>query len=88
MTPKKYKAQTLPPEVPDPFVGKKTREVTGYYVKHINATPYPISSQYERDEFIAKHTKHYIMDDGFSDWGLPRELEIYEIDISTLQEVE
>ena len=85
--PKQYKAQTVPPETPDPFMGRKTREVQGYYVKHITATPYPISTPYERDEFIKNHTKHYILSDGFSDWGMSRELEIYEIDPETLQEL-
>lgn len=87
MEPKKYKAQTLPPQTPDPFMGSKTREVRGYYVKHITATPYPISTPMEHDKFVADHTKHYIMSDGFSDWGLSRELEIYEIDIDTLEEL-
>jgi hypothetical protein len=85
--PKRYKAQTLPPKVPDPFMGFKTRQVEGYYVKHVNATPYPISTPYEYDEFVAKHTIHYIFDDGFSDWGLSRELDMYEIDITTLEEL-
>lgn len=83
---KQYKATTVIPKS-DPFPGGKTREVEGYYVKHITAIPYPISTKEERDQFIADHTKHYIMCDGFSDWGLPRELEIYEIDISTLKEI-
>lgn len=86
-TPKIYKAHTLPPKEPDPFNGYKTREVVGYYVKHIYATPYPIGTQQEYDDFISSHTKHYIMSDGFSDWGMSRELEMYEIDISTLKEV-
>lgn len=86
--PKQYKAQTLPPETPDPFMGKKTRTVEGYYVKHVTATPYPISTQQEHDDFVEAHTKHYIMSDGFSDWGLSRELDIHEIDINTLEEVQ
>ena len=32
--PKRYKATTLPPKTPDPFVGFITREVEGYYYKH------------------------------------------------------
>ena len=87
MTPKKYKAMTVVPES-DPFMGGKSREVQGYYVKHINATPYAISDPYSHQEFVDKHTKHYILCDGFSDWGMPRELEIFEIDIDTLKEVE
>lgn len=84
---KRYKATTLPPEVPDPFAGRSTRTVEGYYVKHINATPYPISDQHSHQKFIDEHTKHYIISDGFSDWGLPREMEAHEIDINTLEEV-
>lgn len=86
--PKKYKATTLPPKVPDPFVGYKTHEVTGYYVKHVTATPYAISSKEEHDKFVADHTKHYIFSEGFSDWGLPRELEQWEIDVTTLKELD
>lgn len=85
--PKRYKAITLPPEEADPFVGYKTREVEGYYIKHIWATPPPISTQIERDKFIAEHTKHYIAIDGFSDWNLPREMELHQIDINTLEEL-
>ena len=84
--PKRYTAQTLPPKTPDPFVGFKTHEVTGYYIKHINATPCPISTQYEWDKFIEEHTEHYIMTDGFSDWGMPRTAKPYLIDIKTLRE--
>lgn len=87
MTPKKYKATTLPPKSPDSFAGYKTNTVEGYYVKHITATPYPLSDPYSHQKFIDEHTKHYIISDGFSDWGLPREMEIYEIDITTLQEL-
>ncbi len=83
---KQYKGITIVPKS-DPFMGGKEREVQGYYVKHVTATPYPISTQSEHDQFVTDHTKHYIMSDGFSDWGLPRELEIYEIDINTLEEV-
>lgn len=84
--PKQYKAITTIP-TSDPFAGGKKREVQGYYVKHVFATPYPISTKEEREDFINKHTKHYILSDGFSDWGLPRELEMYEIDIDTLEEL-
>jgi hypothetical protein len=88
LNPKKYKATTLPPETPDPFVGYRTHEVQGYYVKYVYATPYPISTHQEHDDFVEAHTKHYIMFDGFSDWGLPRKLEKREIDVDTLEEIE
>lgn len=84
--PKQYKAMTVIPKS-DPFAGGQAREVRGYYVKHITATPYPISDPYSHQKFIDEHTKHYIMCDGFSDWGLSRELDIYEIDIDTLEEI-
>lgn len=84
---KQYKAMTLPPETPDPFMGSKPREVEGYYVKHITHTPNPINTPEGHKKFLDEHTKHYIVTDGFSDWNLPRELEIYEIDINTLEEL-
>lgn len=84
--PKQYKAIAinLPP---DPFMGNKPRTVTGYYVKHIAAQPYPISTPDEYDKFVLEHTKHYIFSDGFADWGMPTELEQYEIDITTMEEI-
>lgn len=85
--PKRYKATTLPLEKPDRFAGFRTREVKGYYVKHISATPYPMSTQEEHDKFVAEHTEHYIMEDGFSDWGLPRNAVAHLIDINTLEEL-
>lgn len=84
--PKRYTAETLPPETPDRFNGYKTREVTGYYVKHINATPYAMMDPYSYDKFIEEHTEHYIMTDGFSDWGMSRDSEPHRIDIKTLRE--
>lgn len=84
--PKKYKGIYTVPQS-DRFAGGRRVEVQGYYVKHITATPYPIGTQHEHDEFVKEHTKHYIVSDGFSDWGLSREMEIREIDIDTLQEV-
>lgn len=87
LEPKRYKAQTLPPEEPDRFTGYKTREVSGYYVKHITATPPPINSEEGHKKFVDEHTKHYIVSDGFSDWNLPRDMEVREIDINTLKEL-
>lgn len=83
---KRYKAMTTVPKS-DPFAGGQQREVQGYYVKHVTATPYPLGTQEEHDQFVAEHTKHFIMFDGFSDWGLSRPLEIHEIDINTLEEL-
>lgn len=83
--PKKYKAITTIKN--DPFVGAKDIEVEGYYVKHVEATPNPINTPEGYEEFMQKHTKHYIFTDGFSDWNMPRELKKYEVDIMTLEEV-
>lgn len=86
--PKRYSAQTVPPTTPDPFGGYRAHKVEGYYVKHITATPNPINTEDGYNKFIEEHTKHYIFDDGFSDWNMDRELEKYEIDITTLKELE
>jgi hypothetical protein len=86
--PKRYKAQTLPPETPDPFMGRKTREVEGYYVKHITAQVNPLQPSREAyDKFIADHTKHYIVENGWADWNMPTQMEFREIDIETLEEI-
>lgn len=85
--PKRYKAQTLPPETPDIFAGFKTHQVEGYYVKHINATPYAISDPISHEKFVEEHTVHYIVSDGFSDWGMSREMEMHQIDINTMEEI-
>lgn len=76
-TPPTYKAKTL-----------DGRDVEGYYVKHINATPYPIATKEEHQRFLDEHTEHVIMMDEFSDWGLPRNAKPYRIDITTLEPVE
>lgn len=86
--PKKYKAQTLPPKNPDPFVRYKTWEVTGYYIKHLSVTPPPIGNKEYYDEFEKKHTKHYIAFDKMMDWNLDQSIELKEIDINTLEEIE
>lgn len=83
---KQYKAIAINQQ-PDPFMGNKPRTVTGYYVKHVTAQPYPISTPEEHDKFVQDHTKHYIFSNGFADWGLPTQLEKYEIDINTLEEI-
>lgn len=86
LTPPRYRATTFF-DKRDRFTGKKSRQVEGYYVRHITATPAPISTPYERDKFLAEHTKHYIMADGFSDWNMPKQLEVYEIDVMTLERI-
>lgn len=56
------------------------RWVYGFYVEYIDATPYPISTEYEHNEFIKKHIHYYIVQDGFSDWGLKRPLMTIDVD--------
>lgn len=85
--PKRYKAMATIPKS-DPFAGGKKVEVEGYYVKHITATPYPISTKEEREEFLNNHTKHYIFQTQSSDWGLLTDLKRWEIDIDTLEEID
>lgn len=85
--PKKYKAMTLEPETPDPFNGYKTREVTGYYVKHITAQPNPINTPEGYNKFVREHTKHYIVENGWADWNMPTQMEFREIDVTTLKEI-
>lgn len=85
--PKRYKAiYTVP--LDDPFAGGRKIEVEGYYVRHIWATPPPLDTEDGHEKFIKEHTKHYIVEDGFSDWCLPREMEFREIDIDTLEEID
>lgn len=56
--------------------------VTGYYVYHINRTLSPLGDSLEK-----KDEEHYIVQDGFSDWGMPRGIEIIPIDPNTLEYV-
>lgn len=86
LEPKRYRAIWTVPSS-DPFAAGKKVEVEGYYVKHVYATPNPLQSKDSYEKFVDKHTKHYIVTDGFSDWNLPREMEIREIDINTLEEL-
>ena len=84
--PKRYKGIYTVPNS-DPFAAGNKVEVQGYYVKHVYATPPPINTKEGHRKFVEEHTKHYIVSDGFSDWNLPREMEIREIDPETLEEL-
>lgn len=81
--PKRYTAKTIR-LTPDRFMGMNGYEVTGYYIKHLNATPQPLGPMPEG--WYEQHTEHYIASDSFSDWGMARELDLHLIDISTLRE--
>ncbi|WP_133965158.1 hypothetical protein [Eubacterium limosum] len=56
--------------------------VVGYYVYHINRTLSPFGDSLEEED-----EEHYIAQDGFSDWGMPRGIEMIPIDPNTLQYV-
>lgn len=60
---------------------KLNQWIYGFYIKHINATLNPFgSTEEEIKEWYKEHTKHYIVQDGFSDWGMPRGLQFNEVD--------
>lgn len=47
----------------------------GAYFKHLSYTPYPI---YDSESF-EKDYRHVIIQDGFSDWGLPRNMVFIDV---------
>lgn len=53
--------------------------VEGYYIYHIKRTICPIG-----DSVKPEDEQHVIMRDGFSDWNMPRDTVVYEIDPDTL----
>ena len=61
---------------------KKGYWVEGVYYKHLEVTPYPTG-----DEDLAKKEKHYILSDGFSDWGMPRQMERQEVIEETVSQL-
>ena len=59
--------------------------IYGSYHKHIDITPAAIYKTIEeRDKHITENTHHYIIQDGFSDYNMPRKIEFTEINPSTL----
>ena len=52
----------------------------GGYFKHLPYTPYPVGSCKAPE----KDYKHLIIQDGFSDWGLPREMSAFEVESETV----
>lgn len=53
--------------------------IEGYYIYHIKRTICPIG-----DSVKPEDEQHVIMRDGFSDWNMPRDTVVYEIDPDTL----
>ena len=63
-----------------PINGINDKYVYGAYLKFLPYTPYPVGNKHIPETDY----KHLIITEGFSDWGLPRELKVYEIDPDTL----
>ena len=66
------------------FRGKHKRTnrwIEGAYHRHLNYTPYCVGDSVKPTGY-----KHLIICDASSDWGMPRGIDIHEIDPSTLGE--
>lgn len=50
--------------------------VYGAYIKHIDSTPCLFTSKEEEEKWYKEHTKHLIAFDGFSDWWMPRGIDV------------
>ena len=53
--------------------------VEGYYIYHLKRTICPFGGSVKPED-----EQHVIMQDGFSDWNMPRNTVVYEIDPDTL----
>lgn len=53
--------------------------VYGGYYKHLKRTLSPIGDSIKEDDYL-----HLIITSGFSDWGMPKQLEYYEVDEKTV----
>lgn len=76
--PKQYRALDIDP-TPDPFTGKR-RAREGYYFKLDGPS-------YAFNEGQGDEDKHYLVRSSFADWNMTKEPELYEIDITTLEEL-
>lgn len=67
-------------------VSKSTKRVVyGYYVKFLDFTPATYQNEVDLERDIRLHTRHLIVMDGTSDYGMPRGLETVEVDPETLR---
>lgn len=57
-----------------------TYTIEGYYFKHQVRTQNPVGDQLKDEDF-----KHCIVSSGFSDWGMPKPIDVHEILIETLE---
>lgn len=87
LKPKRYRAMTVDAEYPDPFTGKRSRPVEGYYVRHITQQHNGWGATETLEEFNDKHSVHYIAENGWADWGMPTDMRMWEIKIETLEEL-
>lgn len=55
------------------------RWVEGYYIYHIKRTICPVG-----DSVKPEDEQHVIMQDGFSDWNMPRNTAVFDIDPETV----
>ena len=55
------------------------RWIEGYYIYHIKRTPCVVG-----DCVTPEDEQHLIACDGFSDWNMPRDIELYEVEPETL----
>ena len=65
-----------------PFARAKNRHgrwVFGSYLTHLNRTPSPIGDSLSDDD-----VRFLIVQDGFSDWNMPRDIEGVEVDPTTV----
>lgn len=68
------------------FRGKngKGQWVHGGYTKHLDFTPCVYKDKESAEKDIAEHTHYLITEDGFSDYGMPRQIETHEVKPETI----
>lgn len=73
------RCKALPKDGNGDYCGPYEGWVVGYYVMHFKRTPCPFGDEYREDD-----VQHFIARDGFSDWNMPRDVEVREILPETL----
>lgn len=68
------------PDVPMVEAVERTtgRKLSGYYIRVLDVTPG--CTQQQEYAFFRKHMHHYIAFKGFSDWNMPAQLRLEEVD--------
>lgn len=57
----------------------ENRWVVGHYFEHLTRTPCPIGDMVSEDDYM-----HFIMNSGFSDWNMPKQITYNTINVNTL----